>query len=176
MQLLKLLAVVVFMTQSFYNLSIQDTTQQTVSFSSLQGKTVMIVNIATSSDKVSQLLQLQQLQTQFADSLVVIGFPSNSFGNENRNDSAIKAFCESAYHTSFLLATKAPVVGEGIQPVYQWLTTLSENGNMKTPVKTDFQKYIIDKRGSLVAVFAGSVLPLDSNLVSDLTTIINQPL
>lgn len=153
---------------SIYNLQFQDIDGNTVAMSQYQGKKILLVNIATGSNKVSQLAGLQQLQQQFADSLVVIGFPSNSFGNETRNDAQIKQFCQSGYGVSFKLAAKNPIAGILNQPVYSWLTTMGENGVTNDPVKGDFQKYLISESGNLIGYFSPKVDPLDQQIIQAL--------
>lgn len=159
----------VFIQTSIYSFNISRTDGGSINFSTFEGKKILLVNIATGSDKVSQLAELQQLHQQYGDSLVVIGFPSNSFGHESRSNAEIKAFCQSQYEVSFLLAAKGDVKGSGIQPVYNWLTKASENGQTNTIVKDDFQKYLISESGELIGIFIGSVSPLDPQIVSNIT-------
>jgi glutathione peroxidase len=174
MQLLKILSAFLLLNSSFYSIAITDTENNTIPLSSYQHKTLLIVNIATGdSARTMQLAGLQQLQQQFADSLVVIGFPSNSFGHEPRSNAEIKQFCQSNYGVSFLLAAKGAVQGAGIQPVYNWLAQKTENGAMDSEVRGDFQKYLIDRDGNLVGIFSGKVLPTDNQLVNAITTTIN---
>ncbi|MEI9806772.1 MAG: hypothetical protein WDO16_02200 [Bacteroidota bacterium] len=98
-----------------YNFVIPGAGGQSINFNDFRNKKILLVNIATGSDRVAQLGQLQQLQEQYADSLVVIGFPSNSFGNETRNNAGIKEFCESQYGVSFLLTRTGNVKGTLMQ-------------------------------------------------------------
>ncbi len=150
---------------SFYALQFHNIDGATVNTSSFQGKKVLLVNIATGSSRSSQLAGLQQLHQQYGDSLVIIAFPSNSFGNEMRTDSQIKQFCQSEYGVTFLIAAKNPVAGVGIQSVFHWLTTPSENGFQGQAAMSDYQKFLIDTDGSLIGVFAGRVEPLAPQLV-----------
>jgi glutathione peroxidase len=154
-----------FFTTSIYNLSYTTIDGATQSMNAYQGKKILLVNIATNSAKVGQLAQLQQLQQLFPDSLVVIGFPDNSFGFESRTNAQIKTFCEQNYGVTFKLAAKNNVTGSGIQPIYNWLTTKTENGMMGEPVKADFQKYLINEQGMLIGVFSASTLPLSATIV-----------
>src|SRR2546423_3323591 len=156
-----LTACLFFLQSSLYDLHITLTEGTEVSLSTFQGKKILLVNIATSSPFVDQFSGLEQLQETYKDSLIVIVFPSNSFGQEQKRDSAISAFCKSTYNNSFLIAHAASVKGADIQPVYNWLTNQTENGVMQGEVKTDFQKYLISSDGRLVGVFAGSVDPMD---------------
>jgi glutathione peroxidase len=151
---------------SIYNLSFQTSSGSNQSMSAFQGKKVLFVNIATSSSRVGQLAGLQQLQQQYGDSVTVIAFPSNSFGNESRSDSAILQFCQQNYSTQFMIASKAPISGASIQSVYHWLTSASENGVTSEPIKGDFQKMLVDHNGKLIGIFSPNVSPLSSELVS----------
>jgi glutathione peroxidase len=174
MDLIKILITALLFNSSIYSFTISDTQGVPVPLSNFQHKALLIVNIATNdTTRTVQLAGLQQLQQQFADSLVVIGFPSNSFGHEPRSNAEIKQFCQSTYGVSFLLAAQGPVKGANVQPVYHWLGRLSENSVMDNEVKGDFQKYLIDKDGNLVGVFSGKVLPMDNQLVSAITATIN---
>lgn len=161
--------VLVSLNTSIYSYTITNVDGSEVSLNTFQNKKILFVNIATGSALASQLSQLQQLQQQYADSLIVIGFPSNSFGNESRSNAQIKEFCQSQYGVNFLLATKGAVKGGNIQPVYQWLTKQTENGQLNTEVKSDFQKYVVDRNGELIGVFKGSVSPLDNQIISVIT-------
>jgi len=146
---------------SLYSLHITSAAGSDVALSSFQGKKILMVNIATGSPRAAQLVQLQTLQQRYGDSLVVIAFPSNSFGHEPHGNTEIKNICESVYHTSFLVAQKGEVTGGGRQPVYGWLTRAGENGSLSGAVKNDFQKYLISADGHIIGVFAGHISPLD---------------
>lgn len=166
-----ILSIYMFLLTSFYALQFQTTAGNTVNMNNFQGKKILLVNIATGSDKVSQLAELQQLQQTYADSVVVIAFPSNSFGKETRTDVAIKVFCEANYNTSFIIAAKAPVTGPIAQPVYNWLAKASENGDMDLPISGDFQKILIGGDGTIRGVFSPKMSPLDSNITQAILSV-----
>lgn len=163
------LLTVLLLTTSIYTLQFQNVDGGTVSISQYEGKKILIVNIATGSQRVSQLAGLQQLHEQYGDSVVVIGFPTNSFGDESRTDEEIKQFCQNNYGVSFLLAKKNPVTGAQIQPVFNWLGSSSENGMMNAPALTNFQKFLVNESGLLIGVFAPSVEPTDPQIINALT-------
>jgi glutathione peroxidase len=164
-----LITILFSVNSSIYSYTITDVDGNQVSLDSFQHKKILFVNIATGSPYASQLAQLQQLQQQYADSLIVIGFPSNSFDNESRTNAQIKSFCQSSYGVSFLLAAKGSVTGGNIQSVYQWLTRQTENGQINTSIQGDFQKYVVDRNGELRGVFKGMVSPLDTQITSLIT-------
>jgi len=91
---------------SIYSFQITDINNNTINFNDFQGKKLLLVNIATGSTRVSQLSQLEQLNQKYGDSLVIIAFPSNSFGHESRTNSEIKQFCQSQYGITFRLIGK----------------------------------------------------------------------
>ncbi len=151
-----------FAGSSIYDFTIKDGSGGDISLSAFRGRKLLLVNIATQSPRAGQLAELTQLQGQYMDSLVVIAFPSNSFGNEPRSDAGIQQFCQAAYQVNFRVAAAGEVTGGQVQPVYQWLATAALNGQVSIPVHHDYQKVLVDGDGRLIGIFAGSVSPLDS--------------
>jgi glutathione peroxidase len=156
----KILIASLFVLSSIYSVSYTDINGASQSFNAFQGKKILIVNIATGSDKISQIGRLEQLYQQYQDSLVIIAFPSNSFGNEPRTDVEIKQKCETVFNTSFVLAQKASVTGLNAAPIYQWLANQSQNGVTNAAVTQDFQKFLINKDGMLIGIFKADVDPM----------------
>jgi glutathione peroxidase len=165
-----IISALICLQTSIYSLQYADVDGNIVSMNTYQGKKILLVNIATGSTHVSQLGELQQLQQQYGDSVVVIAFPSNSFGNETRSNADIKQFCQSTYGTSFQIAAKDNVAGIGIQPIYNWLAHAADNGIMNGIVGGDFQKFLVNNQGMLVGVFAPSVSPMDSSVIEAINT------
>jgi glutathione peroxidase len=149
---------------SIYTFSVPAANSSTISFNNFQAKRILLVNIATNSDKVSQLTSLQQLQQQWGDSLVVIVFPSNSYGHESRSNSEIVQFCQGNYNTSFLIAAKDNVTGSSAQAIYSWLGNVTANGVMPISPSTDFEKILIGRDGMIAGVFSSKVDPLDPSI------------
>lgn len=118
----------------------------------------MIVNIATESIYAAQLAELQQLYSQHAGDLVVIGIPSNSFGNEPRSSQELVNYLSANYGVSFPVAAAMNVADSSgqVHELYRWLTLKSSNAVIDTKVKGDFQKYLINRQGKIVAYFTGS--------------------
>ena len=158
-----------FYLSSIYSFQVTDIDNGTIDFNDFQGKKILLVNIATGSSQVSQLGELEQLKQAYSDSLVIIAFPSNTFGHESRSNIDIKQFCQSQYNTTFRLAGKGSVLGGDIQPLYNWVTHQSENGVLNNDVAADFQKYLVDKDGSLIGVFGSDVSPMDSTIQNAIT-------
>jgi glutathione peroxidase len=137
-----------------------------------QGKRILIVNIASNSEYAAvQLPQLQQLYQQYKDSVVVLAFASNDFGKELRTDADLKQLLKNTYHISFPVSVRTGVKDSTAttHEVYRWLQNKSENGVMDMKVKTDFVKYLIDKDGTIMAVFDAKTKPLDNAVKNAIT-------
>jgi glutathione peroxidase len=122
-------------------------------FSSLKGKKVMIVNTASKCGNTPQYKDLEELYEKYQGDLVIIGFPANNFaGQEPGSAAEIRKFCTENYGVTFPMMAKISVKGEDMAPLYRWLTSKEKNGVMDSEVQWNFQKYLIDENGNLVAV------------------------
>lgn len=138
--------------KTLYDFKVKDINGKEFDFSSLKGKKVLVVNVASKCGLTPQYTKLQELYEKYKDSnFVVIGFPANNFnGQEPGTDEEIKTFCTLNYNVSFPMMSKIDVVGENKAPIYKWLTEKAENGKLDTEVQWNFQKYMIDENGHLV--------------------------
>lgn len=168
MKLLLLFITAFAFTTSIYTYSVLPNTGSPVSLSAFQGKKILFVNIASNSRDTGQIEKLKQLQNLYADSLVIVLFPSNSFGHEPLNDAQLELRYGAYTGPHFLLAKKTEVTGSNQTPVYRWLTTKSENGTLGNPVGNDFFKYVVDETGQLIGVFSSKVDPLSNEMRSTL--------
>lgn len=107
----------------------------------------------------------------YSDSLIIIAFPSNSFGNELRTNQEIKTLCQNYFHTTFPLAAKTNVSGSTAHVLFNWLAQQTENGVMNATANKDFCKFLITKEGTLVATFGPDILPTDSIIHKAITHI-----
>lgn len=158
------------------NKSIYDYTAKTITgddfdFSSLKGKKILIVNTASKCGYTPQYEDLQELHEKYgSDNFVIIGFPANDFmKQEPGSDKEIEEFCKLNYGVSFQMMSKIHVKGDQMHPVYKWLTDKKLNGYENSKVKWNFQKYFINEKGELVAVFPSSTKPLDSKIIELIT-------
>ena len=165
-----LIAMSMIFQTSIYTHSITDVNGTSIPLSNFQGKKILLVNIATGSERVNQLAGLQQLHQQYHDSLVIIAFPSNSFGHEALSNAEIKTFCLSNYTTGFIIAQKNAVTGSSLQSVYSWLGNANDNGASAITVVNDFQKILLDKYGDIIAIYAPTVSPTDAALQTAITS------
>ncbi len=154
----------------FYSLSFISINGDTVNFDTLKGKYVLIVNTASKCGFTKQFKDLEELNQKYKDRLVLIGFPSNDFGQQDPGtNQEIQEFCQINYGVSFQMMEKSSVKGENKNPVYVWLTDKSKNGwNEQEPV-WNFCKYLIDKEGRLVAFFPSKVNPMSNEIIDKIS-------
>lgn len=146
---------------SIYEIDVTLTDGSKLDLSSYKGKKVLIVNTASDCGYTGQYDSLEKLYRDNKDSLVVIGFPSNDFGNQEKADNAtIAAFCKKNYGVSFPIAEKSVVIhSENQHPVFKWLTDSSKNGWNKKAPTWNFCKYLIDENGNLIRFSDSNVEP-----------------
>lgn len=146
---------------SIYDVSVTLTDGSNLDLSSFKGKKMLIVNTASDCGYTGQYESLEALYCKHKDSLVVIGFPSNDFGNQEKADNAtIANFCKKNYGVSFPLAEKTTVIKSEYQhPLFNWLTDPSKNGWNKQAPSWNFCKYLIDENGNLVRFSDSNVEP-----------------
>lgn len=131
--------------------------------SDLRGKAVLVVNVASRCGYTPQYAGLQKLHEEFAPlGFTVLGVPANEFGaQEPGSNEEIKSFCESRYHVTFPMMAKTVVKGAGQSPLYQWLTAAATPAG---DVKWNFEKFLVDGRGEVVARFGSGVAPESEEL------------
>jgi glutathione peroxidase len=135
-----------------------------INFNNYRGKKMLIVNTASNSSQAYQLSQLQELYEQHHDSVMIIAFPSNSFGKESRSDAQLKTYLRDTLGITFPVAAKSNVAGTNPNMVFKWLANKSQNEVLNGKVTTDYQKFLIDNKGSIVGVFDSSTGPLSTRM------------
>lgn len=154
---------------SIHSLQIASLQGGTINLSDFKGKKILVVNTASECGYTPQYKALQALYESHKDKLVILGVPSNDFGGqEPGSNSEIGSFCEKNYGVSFPLATKSPVTGDEICPLYQWLTRKSNNGVLDATVSWNFNKFLIDEQGHLIRHFESKVRPDDPEILNAL--------
>lgn len=141
--------------------------EEVIDFSSFSGKKILIVNVASKCGFTYQYEDLEKLYQQYQDKLVVIGFPCNQFlGQEPGSEEKIAAFCSTTYGVTFPMTEKIDVKGKDAHPIYQWLTDKEKNGKQDFKISWNFNKFLIDEDGKIMAHFASGVKPLDKAITS----------
>lgn len=146
---------------SFYNLKTILNNGQELDFSTLKHKKVLLVNTASDCGYTRQYDGLQALHEKYKDKLVLIGFPANDFGEQEKAaDDTIAEFCRVNFGVTFPLAKKSTVIKRQDQnEVYKWLTDEKMNGWNDMAPTWNFCKYLIDENGNLTHFFEAGVEP-----------------
>ncbi|WP_321374604.1 glutathione peroxidase [uncultured Draconibacterium sp.] len=136
----------------------------TLHFSSLAGKKVLVVNTASECMLTPQYKKLQELYEEYGgDDFEIVAFPCNDFGHQEPGDSeTIKEFCKQ-YEISFTLMEKISIK-ENPPPLYKWLMNSKQNGTLDAKVWWNFQKFMIDEEGNVVDFLGPQKSPLDKKL------------
>jgi glutathione peroxidase len=132
-----------------------------VDLSTYKGKVVLIVNVASKCGNTPQYKTLEDLYEKNKDAgLVIIGVPANEFNKqEPGTDAEIKEFCTSKYNVTFPMMSKVVVKGEGIAPLYKFLTEKETNPNFAGPITWNFEKFLINRKGEVVKRFTPKTKP-----------------
>jgi glutathione peroxidase len=128
-----------------------------------RGKVLLVVNTASFCGYTPQYEGLQTLWERYeARGLVVIGVPSNDFGEqEPRSESEILGFCKGAYNVTFPLTTKVSVKGPETHPFYRWAREVLGAGDAP---RWNFHKYLIGRDGKPISGYGSDVEPLSPQL------------
>jgi glutathione peroxidase len=146
--------------KNIYDFKIQSIDGGTIDFSKYKGKKILVVNTASKCGFTPQYKALEALYQKYKGTLVVVGFPSDNFGGQEfEKDLDIKAFCEKNYGVSFPLTTRVDVKGEKATPVFKYLCSKAENGVLDAKISWNFNKFLVDEKGKLVAYFDSKTKP-----------------
>lgn len=139
-----------------------------INFADYKGKKILIVNTASQCGNTPQYADLEKLYKKYQGKLVIIGFPANNFHQqEPGSNKEIQEFCTKKYAVTFPMAAKISVKGDDIHPLYKWLLTESKNKHLQPEEVTwNFQKYLLDEKGTLVAVFSPKTQPLSEEVTA----------
>lgn len=145
---------------TIYHFKVKSIEGGTIDFSKFRGKKILIVNTASKCGYTPQYEALQKVYEANKDKLVVVGFPANNFKEqEPGSDAEISEFCKARYGVTFPLASKVSVKGDDTAPIYKWLTSKAENGVLDATITWNFNKFLLDENGKLIAYFDSKVKP-----------------
>lgn len=144
----------------FYSLNANSLNGKNINLSEYKGKTVIVVNTASKCGLTPQYEGLEKLyQTYKDDGLVILGFPCNQFGKQEKgNANEIQEFCQVNYGVSFPMFEKIDVNGNNAHPVFKYLKS-ELGGFLGSKIKWNFTKFVIDKNGKPIKRFAPTTKP-----------------
>jgi glutathione peroxidase len=148
--------------------TVKDIDEQDAALSQYKGKVVLIVNVASKCGFTPQYTALEKLYMDHKDQgFVILGFPANNFhSQEPGTDEEIKTFCSSKYSVTFPLMSKISVKGDDKAPLYKFLTEEPTAGDFKGDITWNFNKFLVDRNGNVIARFASPTKPDDAKLVA----------
>ncbi len=132
-----------------------------------QGRTTLLVNVASRCGLTPQYTGLEELQRAYADrGFTVVGVPCNQFaGQEPGSADEIAEFCSATYGVTFPMTEKIEVNGEERHEIYQALVRTPDERGEAGDVTWNFEKFLVAFDGTAVARFRPRVLPDDPRLV-----------
>jgi glutathione peroxidase len=168
---------------SVFNIPLQTISNEETTLNQYQGKVLLLVNVASKCGLTPQYEGLQQLYAAQKDQgFEILAFPSNDFlAQEPGTNDEIQAFCSLNYQVDFPLFAKIPVVGEAKHPLYAtltqaiptrigegpWWKDLVDYGltpNQPPEILWNFEKFLVNKQGEVVARFAPDITADDPRL------------
>ena len=157
--------------KSVYSFTMKTIQGETKPLADYKGKGLLIVNTASKCGFTPQYKSLEALYERYKDKgFEILAFPANNFmGQEPGTDDQIQQFCSLKFHTTFPLFSKISVKGRDMDPLYKYLTTESGfNGD----ISWNFNKFLIDSDGKVVARFGSPTDPLSDKVTKELENIL----
>jgi glutathione peroxidase len=134
----------------------------------LDGRTVLVVNVASRCGLTPQYAGLERLQERYGErGLTVLGVPCNQFaGQEPGSAEEIQTFCSTTYGVSFPLTEKLDVNGPDRHPLYQTLVETADASGEAGDVQWNFEKFLVSPDGGTLARFRPTVEPESAELTA----------
>jgi glutathione peroxidase len=146
---------------SIYDFSAETLDGKPAPLSDWRDKVILIVNTASKCGFTGQYAGLEALYRKYRDrGFVVLGFPSNQFGQQEPGDAMeIASFCSLTYEVDFPMMQKIDVNGPSAHPLYVYLKKAKRGFLGTESVKWNFTKFLVDRRGEVTRRYAPNVEP-----------------
>jgi glutathione peroxidase len=179
------------LTTSIYDIPVRRITGAPSSLAEYKGKVVLVVNVASKCGLTPQYEGLEELYRNYRDrGFVVTGFPANDFaGQEPGTNEEIQSFCTTNFGVDFPMFDKITVVGAAKHPLYAMLIGAQPNAistgkapfaddlrkygispNAEPEILWNFEKFLVNRSGEVVARFAPDTKPTDPALIAAIET------
>lgn len=178
---------------SIYNIPVKTILGEETTLNQYEGKVLLIVNVASKCGLTPQYEGLEQLyKDKKNQGFEILGFPANNFlEQEPGSDQEIQEFCSLNFQVDFPLFSKISVAGNDIHPLYQtlihaipqrigegpWWDDLVNYGltpNNPPEVLWNFEKFLVNKKGEVVARFAPDIQADDARILEAINHELNQ--
>ena len=160
-------------TPNAHQFSFQSIDGEDMLFGDYDGKVVLVVNTASQCGFTGQYKDLQTLYETYKDQgLVIVGVPSNQFGNQEPGDEdEIKNFITENYGITFPMTQKYEVRGDNAHPFFKWAAQ-EDPGFLISGPKWNFHKYLIDKNGNLYKSYGSMTKPSSGEFQADIRNLL----
>jgi len=148
-------------TKSILDFKMKDIDGNDIKLKKYKGNVLLVVNTASKCGYTPQYEGLEAIYEKYkSEGFSVLGFPANNFGGQEPGTEAeIKEFCTLKYKVSFPMFAKISVKGDDQDPLYKFLTSKETNPNFAGDITWNFNKFLIDKKGNVVARFSSKDTP-----------------
>ena len=138
------------------------------------GRPALVVNVASKCGRTPQYTALEALHEEYAGrGFTVVGVPCNQFGGQEPGSSEeIAEFCSATYGVSFPMTEKVEVNGDGRHPVYDALVQVADQAGRTGDVRWNFEKFLLDGDGAVVARFDPTVVPDDPRVTAAVESVL----
>ena len=152
---------------SIFDFTMDDIDGKPVSLSQFKGKVFLVVNTASFCGNTPQYEGLQTLYERYrGQGFTILAFPANDFGKqEPGSNKEIANFCYTKYSLEFPLFSKITVLGDQRHPLYRYLT---EQTPFKGDIRWNFQKFLVDRTGQVIARYRPGMKPLSKPIIQDI--------
>jgi glutathione peroxidase len=153
---------------SVFDFKMKDIDGKDVKLKKYKGNVLLVVNTASKCGYTPQYESLQATYDKYKDrDFYVLGFPANNFGGqEPGTEKEIKEFCTSKYKVTFPMFAKISVKGADQDPLYAYLTSKETNPEFGGDITWNFNKFLIDRKGKIVARFTSKQKPDSPEVVA----------
>ncbi len=146
---------------SIYSQSLSSLDGQPDVLAQVKDKVTLIVNVASKCGLTPQYEALEAMHKKYASrGFTVLGVPCNQFmGQEPGTADEIRTFCSSTYGVTFPLSEKIEVNGDGRHALYEELTSHADADGVDGDIRWNFEKFLVNRSGQVVARFGPQVVP-----------------
>ncbi|MEK7477668.1 MAG: glutathione peroxidase [Candidatus Coatesbacteria bacterium] len=161
-------------SESMYDFTMKTIDGHERKLSEYRGKVLLVVNVASKCGFTPQYEGLEALYRMYrARGFVILGFPANNFMHqEPGTDAEILTFCRTRYDVTFDLFSKISVNGDDIHPLYAYLT---ERSPVPGKITWNFNKFLVDREGHVVARFDSKVAPMSKEITDRVEGLLGKP-
>ena len=138
------------------------------------GQPALVVNVASKCGLTPQYTALEQVHEEYAGrGFTVVGIPCNQFGGQEPGTSEeIAEFCSATYGVTFPLTEKVEVNGSGRHMLYDELVGVADESGKAGDIAWNFEKFVLDGQGRVVARFNPSVVPDDAQVIAAIESVL----